>query len=48
MKKYYVAYLDKDGDVDTVWTFAESEQEAIENIKDEYWDVERVVDCYES
>ena len=46
MKKYYVSYLDKDDDVCTVWTMAESEQEAIEKVKDEYWDVQRVIDCY--
>lgn len=46
MKKYYVAYLDKDDDVCTVWTMAESKQEAIENVKDEYWDVQQVIDCY--
>ena len=47
MKKYYVSYLDQDGDVSTVWTTAESEQEAIENIKDEYWDVQLIIDCFQ-
>ena len=45
-KKYYVTYLDKDDDCTTVWTTASSKQEAIENVKDEHWDVQRVIDCY--
>lgn len=48
MKKYYVSYLDKGDDYSTVWTMASSKQEAIENVKDEYWDVKQVVDCYEA
>ena len=47
-KKYYVTYLDKEDDYSTVWTMASSEQEAIENVKDEYWDVKRVIDCYQA
>ena len=46
-KYYYVTYLGKDDDYTTVWTMASSKQEAIENVKDEYWDVQRVIDCYE-
>ena len=46
MKKYYVSYLDQDGDVSTVWNISESEQETIENIKDEYWDVQLIIDCF--
>ena len=42
LKKYYVSYYDKNDDLTTVWTMAASEQEAIENVKDEYWDVVRI------
>lgn len=44
MKTYYVTYISKtDGDCCTVWTEAESKQDAIDNIKCEYWDVDEIL-----
>ena len=42
LKKYYVSYVDENDDASTVWTMAGSEQEAVKNVKDEYWDVVRI------
>ena len=44
MKTYYVTYISKtDGDCCTVWTEAMSKQDAIDNIKCEYWDVKEII-----
>ena len=48
MKKYNVDYMSStDNDCSHAWTMACSPEEAIENIKAEYWDVEEIIDCYE-
>ena len=44
-KKYTVKYLTKDGDLCSVWTSAASKEEAIANIKREYWDINKIVLC---
>lgn len=47
MKKYIVKYISStDDDVCGVWTTANSEKEAIQNVRDEYWDIKEIVDCY--
>lgn len=38
MKKYIICKYDKYGDSENVWTIANSEEEAIDNIQNEYWD----------
>ena len=48
MKKYKVIYTSKtDGDCCSVWTYATSKQDAINEVKHEYWDVSNIIDCYE-
>ena len=48
MSKYYVTYRSStDHDCCTVWTNARSKQEAIEDVKSEYWDVESIIDVIE-
>lgn len=43
---FYVTYISSsDHDSCTVWTEANSKEEAINNIKNEYWDIERIVSC---
>ena len=39
MKKYLVRFTTKDGDYDKEWCYAENEQEAAQNIKDEHWNI---------
>lgn len=42
MKKYLVRFTTKDGDYDKEWTYANSEQEAAENIQNEHWNIARI------
>lgn len=47
MKKYNITYISStDNDVCHVWTEARNREEAISYVKQEYWDVEEIVDCY--
>lgn len=42
--KYKVTYeSSQDHDCCSVWTEARNKQEAIENVKSEYWDVEEII-----
>lgn len=45
MKKWKVTYRDTDGDITSVWCEATSKNDAIEYIKEEYWDIESIVEC---
>lgn len=42
MKKYLVRFTTKSGDYDKEWTYANSEQEAAENIQHEHWNIVRI------
>jgi len=39
MKKYLVYYTTTDGDYDKEWCYADSEEEAANEIKHDHWDV---------
>ena len=43
MKKWIICYEDKQGDVSKVWTIADTKQEAIDDVKHEYWDIENII-----
>ena len=44
MKKYRVCYESKiDGDCCSVWCYANSKEDAIEDTKCEYWDVAEII-----
>ena len=46
-KKYYVVYKSStDHDCCTVWTEAWSKEDAIDEVKHEYWDIESIIDVY--
>jgi hypothetical protein len=47
MKKWIVCYEDKYGDTSKVWTSAETEEDAIADVKSEYWDIEEIIYCQE-
>lgn len=47
MKTYYITYRSSsDHDCTTVWTKASSEEDAIDYVKSEYWDIEEILDVY--
>lgn len=49
MKKFYVTYRSsQDHDCCTVWTEAYDKQEAISNVKGEYWDIEEIIEVREA
>lgn len=45
MKKWKVTYRDESGDITSVWCKANTKNDAIDYVKDEYWDVEDIVEC---
>lgn len=44
--KYYIDYIDKDGDLCHVWVTAISEEEAINQVEQEYWDIENIISVH--
>ena len=42
MKKYIVRFTTKDGDYDKEWGYANSAEEATQNIQDDHWDIESI------
>ena len=47
MKKWIICYEDKHGDTSKVWTSAETKEEAIADVKSEYWDINEIIYCHE-
>lgn len=46
MKKYKVTYISKtDNDCCSVWCYANSKRDAIEETKQEYWDVKEIIEA---
>lgn len=43
MKKWIICYEDNYGDTSKVWTSAETEEDAIEDVKSEYWDIKEII-----
>ena len=42
-KKWKVSYLDKHDDLTNVWVYADNAEDAILEVKSEYWNVEEVI-----
>lgn len=42
MKKYIVRFTTKDGDYDKEWCYANSAEEAAQNIQDDHWNIESI------
>ena len=42
MKKYLVRFTTKSGDYDKEWCYANSRQEAADNIMDEHWNIQEI------
>ena len=47
MKRYKVTYIAIDDDCCSVWTTANSPQEAEQNVLSEYWDIKEIIMCNE-
>jgi len=48
MAKYRVIYRSSsDNDCTSVWTEAQTREEAIEDVRSEYWDIKEIIDCYQ-
>lgn len=47
MKKWIICYEDKHGDTSKVWISAETEDDAIDYIRSEYWDINEIIYCHE-
>ena len=48
MKTYYITYISKtDHDCCTVWTKANSREEAKSDVLSEYWDIEEIIEITE-
>ena len=45
MNKWIVRYNDKDGDSCSVWTEANSKDEALKRVSREYWDMYEIISC---
>ena len=46
MDKYIVKYTNKSGDLSTVWVEADSKDDAKNQVRSEYWDVQDIVMVY--
>lgn len=46
MKKYYIDYTDKEGDLCHVWVNADSKQDAESKVKREYWDIDEIISIH--
>ena len=43
-KKWKVSYMDKSDDLTSVWVYADTVNDAIREVENEYWDVKKIVD----
>ena len=46
MKKYYIDYMSKEGDLCHVWVNASSKQDAESQAKREYWDIDEIISIH--
>ncbi|MBO7617312.1 MAG: hypothetical protein J6T22_09360 [Bacteroidales bacterium] len=47
MKKYYIDYRDKGGELCHVWCEADSPEDAERFVRSEYWDVDEIINISE-
>lgn len=43
MYTYYIDYNDKSGDLCHIWVEADNKEEAIQQAKSEYWDIDEII-----
>ena len=46
MDKWRICYREKDGDIANVWVYADSEKDAKNEAKSEYWDIDYFIEVY--
>ena len=46
MAKFHIDYTDKSGDLSHVWVEAGSPEEAEDIAREEYWDIEEIIQIY--
>lgn len=46
MKRWYIDYNDKSGDLCHIWVEASSKEEAIETARHEWWDIDEIIQVY--
>lgn len=46
MKKFYIDYIDTDGDLTHVWVMARDKDDAKEVVEHEYWNIDYIVKIY--
>ena len=47
MKSWKIYYRDKSGDTSKCWTEAETKEDAIDYVRSEYWDIDKIISCTE-
>lgn len=48
MKNFIVKYIDKSGDLSSVWVAADSKEDAKQAARREYWDIVDIISVIES
>lgn len=43
MKRFYIDYTDKSGDLSHIWVMANTAQEAKEKAYEDHWDIEEII-----
>ena len=46
MKRYYIDYYTKEGDYCHIWVYARSKEDAEEEARHEWWDIDEIVEIY--
>lgn len=47
MKKFYIDYVDKGGDLCHVWVMASSKEDAKIQARQEYWDIDSIISVHQ-
>ncbi len=48
MNKYYVEFLDTEGDVNNLWVYGNSVKDAEFKVRSQYWNFDKLINCYET
>jgi hypothetical protein len=48
MNKYYIEFLDTEGDINNLWIYANSIEEAKFKVISQYWNFHKLITCYET
>ena len=48
MNKYYIEFLDTEGDINNLWIYANSIEDAKFKVISQYWNFYKLITCYET